>query len=144
MLKSQRLFEMDRKLFNKYQIEFPLNDKTVIIIGPNGSGKTKLLENVRDYFYEKGENVLYFPNDRLLTITYEDYQNAVDKLDSIVLANTLGEKKFTNIIKKWKLSEQDNPTLKRDLEYQYGTYINSGSMQATNFLTKIVIILKIL
>lgn len=139
MFKSQKLVQLDRKLFGQYPIKFPLEDGIVIIIGPNGGGKTKLLESMRDYFYEQNENVVYFPSYRTLNITYDDYQSAVEKIDSIALANKLGEKKFNlDLVKKWRLSEQDNPTLKWDFEYQYKSYINSGSLQAANFLTKIV------
>lgn len=136
---NQRLIQLNKKLFDSYPIKFLINDRMVIIVGPNGTGKTRLLESMRDYFYENGENVLYFPNYRKSTITYDDYQNAVDKIDSIALANKLSEKSYNiDLVKKWRLSKQDYPTLERDLEFQYGSYINSGTIQAANFLTKIV------
>ena len=91
---NQRLIQLNKKLFDSYPIKFPINDGMVIIVGPNGTGKTRLLESMRDYFYDNGENVLYFPNYRKSTITYDDYQNAVDKIDSIALANKLSEKSY--------------------------------------------------
>jgi predicted ATPase len=108
----------------------------VVIIGENGSGKTKLLEAMRDYYIGKNENVVYFPYERTLDITYTQYKEAVEKLDTLEVMNKLSENGLNlNLVKKWNLENIQE----FDFIIAQDRYIQSGTMQAANFLTKITL-----
>lgn len=111
------------KIFNKYPVNFDMDRKVTIITGLNGSGKTKTLELLNDYFINKGENVLFFPARRRLTITKED----IEKLDT--MSKLLNENTLKDLIeKRYDISDPFA------FEHcKHGQYINSGYLQLINF-----------
>ena len=78
---------LEEKLFNLYPINFPLKNELSIIIGSNGSGKTKLLEILNRHYQSKNTNVIYFSDQRRFEVKEDD---------------------FMNHYLMWKLTEQDN------------------------------------
>jgi len=136
---SKKLVAINKKLFDQYPIYFPLEDKLTIIIGHNGSGKTKLLESMRYYYTEQGENVVYFPYPRTLDVTYEEFKKVLEQTESLVVLNQLSERGYDlDFIKKWRLDQIDESVLEQEFKWSYSNYINSGTMQAINFLTQIM------
>lgn len=115
-------------LFNKYPVIFPKsileNNETIAIHGENGSGKTKTLELLAEYYKNKGENVIYFPVERIFNLTSEQVESM------LVMSSILDE---NDIFKK--LDIQLNPW---DYENQQGNYISSGYLQLVNFIGTIM------
>lgn len=111
------------KLFERYDVEFPVENTLSVIHGTNGTGKTKTLELLKEYFEEKGENVIYFEADRNFTVKEEDVK-------ALMMTNILLEENdpFTKCgIKLEKLHFFD----------QYGEHITSGFMQLINLFCNI-------
>lgn len=124
------------KLFDIFPIKFPVDEQLVMVIGSNGTGKSYMLEAMRDYFIKKGENVVYFPPHRILDITYQDAQKALAALDSLAIMSTLSEAHYDlNLFGKWGLKLD---MMEFDMKMYYGNYIGSGFVQLVNFLTKII------
>ncbi|AEO93461.1 gp202 [Bacillus phage G] len=112
-------------IFDKYLAGFPV-DKTVSLIhGENGTGKTKVLEKLIEYYTKRGENVIYFPDDRFFQLT-------ADEVESVLVMSAIGEE--TNIFKK--LDMKINTW---DYENKEGTFINSGNLQIVNFVGSIML-----
>jgi predicted ATP-dependent endonuclease of OLD family len=114
--------DLNKKLFNKYPVKFPIEEDLIILIGENGTGKTKTLEAVNEYFKEHGENTLYFPYNRKLTVTKED------------IIKTKSMSKLLNI----NIFDTFDIKLNRLQYIKKGTFINSGFVQIINFITNIM------
>ncbi|MFW6007688.1 MAG: hypothetical protein ACOCP8_00370 [archaeon] len=114
------------KLFNKYKVNFPIEEDIVIIIGMNGTGKTKTLELLRNYYLNNKDNVLYFPSDRILTITKDDAESVETSIETML-----------------KLMGSQYPIYFKDYRnFKYtkkGEYINNGILQFQNFVTNIAL-----
>jgi predicted ATP-dependent endonuclease of OLD family len=108
------------KLFDK-EIEIP-NSKTIIINGFNFSGKTRLLEAIRDDYISNGENVLYFETNRRLSISKDD-------MDSICVYQklTLGFDILDGIQQSFDMSD---PFILEEMKV--GDLIHCGYMQLVN------------
>lgn len=117
------------KLFNKYDVNVPIKDRLNIIIGDNGSGKTKVLELLKDYYIENGENVLYFSSDRFIEFGKED-MDAYDVSEKLLGKNSLRER----IELAYDISDPFSYE-----EIEYGKHIDCGYLQLINFFYKIAI-----
>jgi len=123
-------------LFDKYEVKFALNKHCVIIVGENGSYKTKTLELVRDHLIKKNKNVVYFEADRILEISFEEIRSALELLESHAILNKLsGEPYDLELFKRWGI---DLSRLELSLRSESGNYINSGFIQLANFITRII------
>lgn len=118
---------LGRSLFGK-EVKFPINNKISIIIGKNGTGKTKLLELLFDYYKEKNEEVLYFPEYRKFEFTKEDVLNVKTMLDMM----------NNNIFKEYDITEKNIEMIIKFLPNK-GEFISSGKAQIINFICKIVL-----
>lgn len=114
------------KLFDKYEVNFPVENDLSIITGMNGTGKTQTLLLLKKYFEEQGENVLYFPADRKSNVTIED----LDAFE-VMYALSSGE----SLLTKYDLK---SPLMADDLAEVYGDYIRSGFVQIANFYCNIM------
>lgn len=131
-----RLIRLNRFLFHKYPISWPLDEKLTIITGVNGSGKTKLLESMSEYFIQQQENVLYFPVDRILNIDFFSFKTAWDKLESINIMNKLCDDDYDyDLTKKWSINIY---ALEIYLKMNQYNNIDSGLYQAINFIVNIM------
>jgi predicted ATP-binding protein involved in virulence len=110
------------KLFNRYDVNFPVDESLTIVIGSNGSGKTKTLELVTEYFTKKGENVLYFPSDRYLSIDQ-------DQIDSVLTMHKLID---NNVFERFGINHVN-------LNHYEKGYITSGHVQIMNMLCPIML-----
>lgn len=116
--------DINKKLFGRYPVKFPINEPLIAIHGTNGTGKTKTLEALKEYFEEQGENVVYFDADRYLDLTK-------DQIISYSVAYNLMQDK--NVFEKHRLNI-DDPYL----EMYIGQRIRSGMIQMINFICTIV------
>lgn len=116
--------ELDEKLFDAIKVRFPVEDELTIIHGLNGNYKTYTAEALARYYKNKGENVLFFPTFRILTVTKE-------QIDSAIVMNKLAYENFFN---QMNLSDA-----LRGIEREFGDYINRGTTQLLNFLTNIIV-----
>lgn len=115
---------LNQKLWDKYDLQFPVDQEKTFLIGENGSGKTHTLLHLKTYFEEQGESVLYFPDDRFFSLEPEECYSMLRTSKN--LREIVGtEKKFAD---KY---EMNLDTL--FLERNYGTYISSGMLQLVNF-----------
>lgn len=112
-------------LFGKYPVRFPVEQKVSIIHGYNGTGKTKVLELLNDYYKKQGESVLYFPVDRIFNLSEEEVESI------IVMSAMLNEKDIFSM-----LDIQLQPW---DYEGKKGKYIDSGYLQIVNFVGTIML-----
>lgn len=111
--------------FEKYPINFPVDNKLTILIGVNGSGKTTTLFALEEYYKKRGDNVLFFKENRLLDITFEDVENF-----SIICKLTHNEDIFKSIY------HINLDLLKETFKYHRG-YIRTGILQIVNFFCTI-------
>lgn len=131
-----RLTRLNRFLFQKYPINWPLNEKLTIITGVNESGKTLLLESMSDYFIEQQEKVLYFPVDRILNTDFFNFKMVWDKLDSLNVMSQLSDVgQDYNFTKKWGINLS---ALEMYLKTRQYNYIDTGLCQAINFVVNIM------
>lgn len=106
-------------IFNKLN---NMNYKTLIIKGFNFSGKTRLLEALRDDYISQQENVLYFETNRRLSISKEE-------IDSICVYQklTLGFNILEGIEQSFDISD---PFILEEMKV--GDLIHCGYMQLVN------------
>lgn len=107
---------------NEIYVDFPLEKDLIILIGENGTYKTKTLEKIKSYFQENGEKVLYFSEERFVNFTKEDIENWL-------IVDTLSSKNLS--------AEYD---LNKILNYKFpvkGSFIKEGSFQLVNFFYNI-------
>ncbi|MDA1675245.1 ATP-binding protein [Bacillus cereus group sp. TH152-1LC] len=57
--------KLEEKLFNQFEVQFPVDNDLTILIGNNGTGKTTLLKMLKDYYESEEKFVLYFPEQRI-------------------------------------------------------------------------------
>jgi predicted ATP-dependent endonuclease of OLD family len=110
------------KLFDKYDVNFPIDDPLIIITGMNGSGKTKVLELVNEYFKEKSEDVLFFETERCLSINQ-------DQIDSVL---TMSKLINNNVFEKFGIERVN-------LNHYEKGIITSGHVQIMNMLCPIIL-----
>lgn len=115
---------LEDKIFNTISVRFPVEEELVLIHGINGNYKTNTLELLAKYYISKGENVLYFPTDRILNVTRK-------QIDGAVVMNKLAYENFFNTI--------NLQAAMFNIEAEYGDFINRGTTQLLNFLTNIII-----
>lgn len=115
---------LNQKLWNKYDLQFPVDQDKTYLIGENGTGKSHTLFHLKTYFEEQGEPVIYFPDDRFFLLDPDECYSMLRKSKN--LRELVGmEKKFT-----------DEYNINLDqlfLEKHYGAYISSGMLQLVNF-----------
>lgn len=117
---------LEKTLFDHFSVSFPVENSLSIVIGPNGSYKTKTLELLFEYFLERNENVLFFPDEnRQFFLTEEDIEKVVHYKDI--------KSKFS-IVEKHEL---DLSLLKP--ESFYGKVITSGYLQLANIVCSILL-----
>jgi AAA15 family ATPase/GTPase len=121
----QKYVDINKKLFDKYPIKFPVDEKLSVIYGYNGTGKTYTLEALKEYFEEQGENVIYFPTDRYFNLSE-------DEVDAIMVMATLTDDK--NIFSRFGINLQP-----WDYADRKDTYIDSGYLQVVNFVGTIML-----
>lgn len=109
-------------LVNGYDLYFPIENEVSILIGENGSGKTLSLEALVSYYEEKGENVLYFPEDRGINLPV---QRMIQLMEEEM-------EKETNIYKKFHISLNAH-----DFSSYDPTIVTAGKVQIINFITTI-------
>lgn len=99
-----------------------LKYKTIIIKGFNFSGKTKLLEAIRDEYMSRNKNVLYFGTDRRLSVSKEE-------IDSICVYQKLilGFNILEGIEQAFDMSD---PFILEEMKV--GDLIHCGYMQLVN------------
>jgi archaellum biogenesis ATPase FlaH len=119
------------KIFDK-DFNFPIEEKLKIVFGENGSGKTLALRKLASYFIEHGENVLYFPSERIFTADPETIRNAVYGL--LVNKKLCGEDPY----KKYGFVKSSIEYDLDHLEQYHNQYITSGIIQWVNFFGNIV------
>lgn len=117
--------DINKKLFGEYPVKFPVNEPLLAIHGTNGTGKTKTLELLKEYFEEQGEHVIYFGHERYFDLTK-------DQILASSVAYSLMEDK--NVFEKHRLNI-DDPYL----EMYIGQKISSGMIQMINFICTIVL-----
>jgi AAA15 family ATPase/GTPase len=112
------------ELFDEHPVHFPLDSELIMLTGENGTGKTKVLEMVKDYFEGRGDNVLYFPHDRRFTAS----KKSIKKL-------LMEERMNNNFLKKMDID------ISSYLKFNYidrGMMISSGIEQLLNFFGNIM------
>ncbi|MDF2533912.1 MAG: hypothetical protein K0R18_69 [Bacillales bacterium] len=117
-LRTPEFIDIDKKLFNKYPVKFPLKDRVSIIHGLNGTGKTKTLEVLVEYFKEQGEHVIYFPSDRVFSFD-------IDEVEALEVMWAMTDEQ--NILKKYGFH-----IYPWDINDMKGQYIDSGMLQLIN------------
>ena len=105
------------KIFNEYNVKFPLENKLSIIIGENGTGKTKSLECLYDYLIE---------NEDCKTIFLEEYRFKLFNKDDIASLKML--------IKLQEIEIDDSCFNIDHNYYQLGEFLTSGKEQFLNML----------
>jgi predicted ATP-dependent endonuclease of OLD family len=117
MINNKEVYSQD--IFNELN---KLKSKTIIINGFNFSGKTRLLEAMRDDYISNGENVLYFETNRRLSISKDD-------MDSICVYQklTLGFDILDGIQQSFDMSD---PFILEEMKV--GDLIHCGYMQLVN------------
>lgn len=63
---------LEEKIFGEYEVNFPLEESLSILIGENGSGKTKILEALSHHFKKEGKKVIYLPDSRTFSFSDKD------------------------------------------------------------------------
>lgn len=122
--------KLNRKIWEEYELQFPIERDIACIIGQNGTGKTHLLNHLYDYFKEKGENVVYFEEDRIFDFPLVEAEDLIEKgLRSIRKLVGLEDNSF--LIKHDIIKEE------LFLEREYGKIINRGKIQLLNFYLNI-------
>lgn len=116
--------EIIGKMFNKYEVRFPIDNKLTILHGKNGTGKTKVLETLSKYWEEKNRNVLFFAEDRVLKVKKE-------QIESIFTMFKMFDDDFFN--------HASIQSALFNIEEEYGFYINRGTTQQLNFYTQIAL-----
>ncbi|MNJ90258.1 hypothetical protein D3C87_78530 [compost metagenome] len=115
-------------IFDKYPLTFDTENEISIIHGFNGTGKTKSLEMLKDYFEKQGENVIYFPSDRKFNLTKE-------QVESLEVMWSLADKDFFemfNIRYDFKIQPWD-------IEDAYDKRITSGMLNIISFIGTIML-----
>lgn len=115
--------KINRKLWGKHELQFPVTQEIAYLIGPNGTGKTYLLGHLEDYFTEKGEQVLYFEDDRYFTHPPKDVLTLFQQ-QSLVSFSFLA---------KYEIDVEQ-----LFLEREYMQPIYRGKIQLVNFLYSIL------
>lgn len=106
--------------FDKYPIKFPVEQPISIIYGENGTGKTKTLEALVEYYESQGENVLYFPHERIFNLSEEEVEAMI-----VMAAITDEVDIFTKLdikLNKW------------DYANKKGEFVGSGYLQVVNYI----------
>jgi len=124
---------INRKLWDLYDIQFPVEKEKVFIHGMNGSGKTHTLLHLKSYFEESGENVLYFPDERVFLLDPEECNKIIRKHGG--LRAMFG-------MKEGFIGEHEIDPKQLHLEREYGTYIRRGKVQLINFFCSIMMLEK--
>lgn len=101
------------KIFDKYPVKFPVDEKLVLLTGVNGSGKTQTLLALKKYFNKM--NVMYFETERILKLNEEDIDAFIEYSETLFGENIL----FTKYHIKIDL-------VKNNLKYVNNKYINDG------------------
>lgn len=109
-------------IFGKYPLTFDTENDISIIHGFNGTGKTKALEMLRNYFEEQGENVIYFPSDRKFNLTK-------DQVESLEVMWSLTDRNFYEMFDR----RYDFKIHPWDMEGVYGERIKSGMLNIISF-----------
>lgn len=110
------------KLFDNYDIDFPIEKDLSIIIGENDSGKTQILYLLKEYFENLGENVVLLSENRKVMIDEDDILN-IDISNKLMYKNSLKQ----TIEHRYDINDPfvfDN--------HKKGDYIKSGYMQLLN------------
>lgn len=103
-------------LFNRYPVNFPLDNRITVLIGHNGSGKTKTLETLQGYFEDKNEEVVFLREYRFLFFNKEELDGLKIILD---LQGIEYDKEWFNV---------------EHYDIKKGDRINCGKLQILNFI----------
>lgn len=67
-----RTTTLEEKIFGEYEVNFPLEERVSVLIGGNGSGKTKILELLSRHFEKKDKKVIYLSDSRTFSFSDKD------------------------------------------------------------------------
>jgi ABC-type lipoprotein export system ATPase subunit len=115
---------LNQKIWNKYNLQFPVDQDKTFLIGENGSGKSHALLHLKTYFEEQGESVIYFPDDRFFLLEPKECYSMLRKSKNV--RELVGMEK--NFAAQYNINLD---TL--FLERHYEKYISSGILQLVNF-----------
>lgn len=125
---------LETKLFNRFTIDFPVDQKVSIVIGPNGSYKSHTLRALKKHFEKNGERVLYFSDQRVFQTTKEEaLKGAEIEKEKIRLRELISTKE-----KKKPLYEKYKLDLDK-IDFEENGVIRSGFMHIVEIATKILL-----
>ena len=125
---------LETKLFDRFTIDFPVDQKVSIVIGPNGSYKTHTLKALKEHFEKNGERVLYFSDQREFQTTKEEaLKGAEIEKEKIRLRELISTKE-----KKKPLYEKYKLDLDK-IDFEENDVIRSGFMHIVEIATKILL-----
>ena len=105
----------------EHPVNIDLEQKLTIIIGENGSGKTKLLDLMNEYFLNNNKNALYLKEDLFIL------PNEVEEIKAMFALTKLTNQSF----KKYCI---DDDAIVRTYKYLSSGYINDGYSKILYYL----------
>lgn len=123
---------LNEKIWGLYDIDFPLEKDLSIIIGYNGSGKTTVLNHLNDYLLDKGENVLYFKEQRHFNLDYEKVYEMLRAEQN--LKKLFNKEDFNNLVSSHHLNIEE---LFLKESFIGHSFISNGKHQLVNFFCNI-------
>jgi predicted ATP-dependent endonuclease of OLD family len=103
---------LKEKIFDAYEVSFPLENKLSIVIGENGTGKTQILKALKRHFEEENKKVIYLGDNHL--------SKEMRNIDDNVM-------KQESVFKKYDIQSD-----KLDIKDMEGEFIYSGKVQLAN------------
>jgi predicted ATP-dependent endonuclease of OLD family len=110
---------LKEKIFDAYEVSFPLENKLSIVIGENGTGKTQILKALKRHFEEENKKVIYLGDNRHFSFSEKDAYWLMFEEETIM--------KQESVFKKYDIQSD-----KLDIKDMEGEFIYSGKVQLAN------------